>query len=111
MRGTDHPFVDSFLIVVTCRFINRSVSLSPLYLIHLLILHPRTNSKNGLCDLCVRPIPNSANGKTNTKTEWGEEKYKKNNLFNKAKIFKLASRSTYPAYHPLQRFLLCSSPQ
>jgi len=30
-----------------------SVSLSPLYLIHLLILHPRTNSKKSLCGLCV----------------------------------------------------------
>ena len=33
------------------------MSLSPLYLIRLLIHHPRTNSKNGLCDLCVGPIP------------------------------------------------------
>src|SRR5208282_3633396 len=53
MRGTDQPFINSFPIVVTCRFINRSVSLSPPYLIHLLILHPRTSSKKGaLCSLC-----------------------------------------------------------
>jgi hypothetical protein len=43
--------------------INHSVSLSPLYLILLLILHPRTSSKKRLCVLCVRPIPNRANGK------------------------------------------------
>jgi hypothetical protein len=80
------------------------VSLSPLYLIHLLILHPRTNSKKGLCDLCVetdtktgqtpKPIPkqgkrqnryqNRANAKTDTKTEQGEEEYIKNQLSNTA---------------------------
>ena len=42
--------------------INRSVSLSPLYLIHLLILHPRTSSKKRLCGLCAE---------TDTRTEQG----------------------------------------
>ena len=35
-----------------------SVSLSPLYLIHPLIHHPRTNSNNGLCGLCVETDTN-----------------------------------------------------
>jgi hypothetical protein len=33
-----------------------------------------------------KPIPNRANGKTDTKTELGEEEYNKNKLFNTAKI-------------------------
>jgi hypothetical protein len=46
---------------------------------------------NGLCVLCVRPIPNRANGKTDTKTERGGEEYNKNVLFNTA-AFTLMNR-------------------
>ena len=50
----------------------------PMYLIHLLIHHPRTSSKKGLCGLCVE---------TDTKTEQGTEtsKNKITKLFNTAK--------------------------
>jgi hypothetical protein len=35
-----------------------------------------------------KPIPNRTNGKTDTKTEQGEEEYNKNTLFNTAIIYK-----------------------
>jgi hypothetical protein len=55
-----------------------SVSLSPLYLILLLILHPRTNSKKRLCGLCVE---------TDTKTEQSTDQHKQTTpLFNTAII-------------------------
>ena len=55
-------------------------------LILLLILHPRTSSKNGLCVLCVRPIPNRARVK----------KSKKTTLFNTAYFCKKNLRSLRP---------------
>jgi hypothetical protein len=50
-----------------------SVSLSPLYLINLLISHPRTSSKKGLCGLCVE---------TDTKQDKGKKVSKKTILFD-----------------------------
>jgi hypothetical protein len=46
-----------------------SVSLSPLYLIHLLIHHPRTSSKTRSVYPVSKPIPNRARIKNDTKTE------------------------------------------
>jgi hypothetical protein len=51
-----------------------SVSLSPPYLIQILIHHPRTNSKKrALWTLCRNRYQKRTNGKTNTKTEQGTE--------------------------------------
>jgi hypothetical protein len=61
--------------------INRSVSLSPPYLIHQLIHHPRTSSKKGLCGLRVETDTKlSKCQKTSTN--------KKTPLFNTASLFK-----------------------
>jgi hypothetical protein len=57
-----------------------SVSLSPLYLIHPLILHPRTSSKNGLCGLCAE---------TDCKTEQMVKPVQKQNKVQTSKKKKL----------------------
>ena len=59
-----------------------SVSLSPLYLILLLIRYPLTSSKTCSVISVSKPILNRANSKTDTKTEKGERKYNKNTIFN-----------------------------
>jgi hypothetical protein len=42
----------------------------------------------GSVDSVSKPIPNRTNGKTDTKTEQGEEEYNKNTLFNTAELIK-----------------------
>ena len=82
-----------------------SVSLSTLYLIHLLILHPRTSSKKVLCALCVetdtkteqmsKPIPKQDKAQTSTNQSKCAEEPIINN-FGSAIIYTGRDRCIWP---------------